>query len=367
MRKSPLVSLAATLLLLASCGGGGGSGGGGNTNSVITNPNPSGGGPGAGSTAADTTTNNARLADLNGLRAQCGGTALMTVSSLAPLITSAVKHAGYQAQYDVKYGGASLHHDEPDTALSLYVNTQFFVRIEAANGGADIANWRSYDEDIASQAGTPAMDSLWNTVYHRLPMMRTQVTSVGYGDQALARTDYPAAGIPATDPWGNVPAGNAYATLDFTGYANPAIALSFWPGNGTSGVLKAFDVTTESPRPPSGGLTTVGPPLHMVAPTLVDFSTIAVTLTTGGSAIHIPVQLIVGGANATLPTVSGDASAANTAVDTTDFNPGEIFILPLAAGNAGLAPSTTYSWTVNAVDSSSTHFNVGPVTFTTGP
>lgn len=366
MARRCLIVLA-TALTLSACGGGGG---GAATGSGTPVP-PGGAGPGGSLTAEDNAVNAARLSDLNGLRAQCGGTALAAVSTLTPLVISALKHAGYQAQSDVVTGGAHIEHSEPDDALSLYINTTFYVRIELANGGADIPGWQSYDEDIASMAGTPAMDSLWNTVYHRLPMMRTQVTSVGYGDMALARSDYPAAGIPNSDPWGNIPPGNGYATLDFTGYATPAISLSYWPGNGLTGVPAAFDTTTESPNPlPGGPLTTVGPPLHLVAPTLDNFTSIAVTLTSGGTT-HIPVHLILGSSiGATAPTTSGDASADTPTLDTAsneDLNPGEIFILPLAPGNAGLAAGTTYTWSITAVDSSSATYAVGPITFTTAP
>ncbi len=368
MARCCLIMLA-TALTLAGCGGGGG--GGSSGNGTAPPVPPGGAGPGGSLTASDTSVNAARVADLNALRGQCGGTALATVSPLTPLIISALKHAGWQAQYDAKNGGAHLNHGEPDASLSLYVNTAFNLRIQIANGGLgdDIAGWQSYDEDIASQAGTPAMDSLWNTVYHRIAMMRTQVTSVGYGDMALARSDYPAAGIPATDPWGNSPSGNGYATLDFTGYATPAISLSYWPSSGLTAVPKAFNTTTESPNPlPAGPLTTVGPPLHLVDPTLDNFTSISVSLSSGGT--HVPVHLIVGGANpgaAAPATLLGDATAAQTSLDTTDLNAGEVFILPLAPGNAGLAANTTYTWSITAIDSSSASYSVGPYSFTTGP
>jgi hypothetical protein len=365
MARRCLIVLA-TAWSLSACGGGGGGNGNGGPGGGGT-VGPGGAGPGGALTASDTSVNAARVADLNALRTQCGGIALATVAPLTPLIISALKHAGWQAQYDAKYGGAHLNHQEPDATLSFYVNDDFAVRIRTANGGADIAGWNEYDEDIASQAGTPAIDSLWNTVYHRLPMMRTQVTSVGYGDMALARSDYPSAGIPAIDPWGNTPPGNGYATLDFTGYTVPAIALSFWPSNGLTGVPKAFDTTTESPDPlPGGPLTTVGPPLHLVAPTLASFTSITVTLTYNSGANHVPVHLIVGG-GAAPGTVGGDASADTPTLDTSDFNPGEIFVLPLAPGNAGLAAATTYTWSMTAIDSTSTSFTVPAASFTTGP
>jgi hypothetical protein len=366
MARPCLIIVVTSALMLSACGGGGGGGSGGNPGSGGT-VGPGGAGPGGALTSSDTSVNAARVADLNALRGQCGGIALHAVSPLTPLVISALKHAGWQAQNDAKHGGASLNHGEPDAALSFYVSSDFGVRIRTANGGADIAGSFEYDEDIASQAGTPAMDSLWNTVYHRLPMMRTQVTSVGYGDMALARTDYPAAGIPATDPWGNSPPGNGYATLDFAGYAVPAIGLSFWPSNGLSGVPKAFNTTTELPNPlPAGPLTTVGPPLHLVAPTLANFTSITVTLTYNSGTSHVPVHLIVGG-SAAPSTVGGDASADTPTLDTSDFNHGEIFILPLAAGNAGLAASTAYTWSITAVDGTPATYTAGPATFTTGP
>jgi hypothetical protein len=302
------------------------------------------------------------LADLNGLRAQCGGTALPAVSTLNCLIVSSVRHAGYQSLYDTKNGGASLDHGEPDSTINLYTSTDFWIRIEDANSGQDVTNTNEYYEDIASQALTPAMDSLWNTVFHRLPMMRHQVTSVGYGDMAMARSDYPTAGIPTTDAWGNTPPGNGYATLDFAAYPTPAITLSWWPLSGTTGVPPLFVSTTESPNPLPSGPANVGPPLHMICPTTLNFTSVTATLSSSGGSQS--VYLLVGGATtgpAAPTSFGGQTSSANCTLNS-DLNAGELFLIPLAP----LASNTVYTYSITAVDSSSASFSVASSTFTTG-
>ena len=352
--------LLTAMVLLCGCGGGAGSSSG--------NGGSSGNLPDVLSTA-DQTTNTAIMGDLNALRAQCGGVALADVSALNPLIISATKHAGYQALYDAADNGNQplLTHAEPDDILALYVNNAFFIRIEDANGGNDIPNWASYYEDIASQAGQPAITSLWNTVFHRLAMMRQGVTSAGYGDMAMARADYPTAHVATTDLWGNTPAGNGYATLDFTGYTTPSVTFSYWPASGTTGVPSSFDTTTESPNPLPGGPAVVGPPLHVICPTTENFGTLTVNLT-DASNHHLSVYVIVGG-TALPTTITGDASASDAAVNPADLYPGEIFILPLAP----LAASSTYSYwfTASDTESSPASFSAGtsatPLTFTTGP
>lgn len=347
-----------TLTALAGCGGGGGSsyGGGG------------GGGGGGGSSlpnatinANDTTQNTDRLGDLNTLRSQCSGTALAAVTSLNALIIGAVRHAGWQAIDDASLAGQHLNHGEP-RSNTLFSADFFADRIRAANGGANIPSYASYYEDIASTAGSTAITQLWNSVYHRIPMMRHRARDLGYGDMAMARSDYPTAGVPATDEWGNNPSGNGYATMDWAGYTTPAITLSYWPGNGTTGVPKTFTSDTESPDPvPSRNQ--VGCPIHVIFPeTGGTFTSVNITLTTGGTT-HIPLLVLVG--NASPSGAAGDVSTMTA--DTAYLDAGELFAIPVPAPtNTGLAANTTYTYNVS-VTLNGTAYALGNVSYTTGP
>lgn len=308
-----------TLAALAGCGGGGDDGGG-----------SSGGGGGSGVlpnhtvTGTDSAENTSRLADLNAFRNQCGDTALTTVTSHNALIISAVRHAGWQAIQN-----AGLNHGEP-TSNALFSDNNFAERIRKANGGTHLTP-QSYYEDIASNSGSAAITLLWNSVYHRLPMMRHRASRAGYGDKALARNDYPTAGISA---------GNGFATINWQSLSTPTITNSHWPSNGTTGVPHTFNSNSESPDPvPSRNQ--VGCPIHFIFDDPAGtFTSINVTLTTNGGATHIPMIALVG--NASPSGAAGDVTSVTA--DTAYLDPGELFLIPTPASlTSGLSPNTMYT------------------------
>ena len=350
MRTYRLPVLTAAVALLAACGGGGdtNAGGGGGTPPI----------PPVSVSAGSTATNTARLGDLNAFRGDCDGTALQGVASNNGLITAALRHAGWQAIDDATQAGQNLNHNEP-RSNALFSANNFGDRIRAGNGGANIPGYNSYYEDIASTAGATAITQLWNTVYHRIPMMRHQAHSLGYGDMAMARADYPAAGVPATDEWGNSPAGNGYATMDWAGYSTPTITLSYWPGSGTTNVPHTFFSDYEAPDPVSGR-NQVGCPIHVILPaTGGAFSQVNITLT-GPGPVSIPLSVLAGngsptGAAGDVSSLAGDPSLA----------PNELFILPIPAPtNTGLLPSTNYTYSVQ-VTFNGTQTTLPNVTYTT--
>jgi len=331
--------LVLTLAALAGCGGGGDDGG------------SSGGGGGGG----------APVDALNAYRSAAGGTALQSVANNSALATAAIRHAGWQAIDDASLPGPNLNHDEP-TTNALFTDTDLDDRIRSANGGSDISNANVYYEDIASTAETTAINQLWNSVYHRIPMMRHQAHSVGYGDMALARSQFPAAGVPAVDEWGNTPAGNGYATLNWAGYSTPAITFSYWPANGTTGVPHTFNSNNESPDPVASR-NQVGCPLHFIfADTAGTFTSINVTLVTGGST-HIPMIALVG--NAAPSGAAGDVTSVTA--DTAYLDEGELFLIPTpTVVTSGLSPNTSYTLS-GSVTLNGTTYTLPNVTYTTAP
>lgn len=347
MEPARAMSFLVTALLLAGCGSGGDSGG------------SDGGGGGDGGSAGGGGTravvNSARMAELNALRVSCAGTGLVDVSSHNALITAAIRHAGWQAIDDVTQPGNNLNHGEP-RGNALFTADGLGDRIRNANGGTNLSGATGYYEDISSQHGAAAIAGLWNTVYHRVPMMRHRATGFGYGDMALARAEYPAVGVPASDPWGN-PGDNGYATLNWATYGVPAITRSAWPAHGATGIPTTFASDTESPDP-APGVNLVGPPLHVIFPTTDDFTNVAITCRTAANAV-VTCRVLVGGTD---PAVTGsDASAANTVADGF-LDRGEIFVLPLAP----LAPGATYTWSVTATAASET-LTQAAQSFTTAP
>lgn len=346
MRTCPCLLLVGSLAALIGCGGGddgsNGSGGGGGGGG--------GGGTGGGS----------EVAALNAYRDACDGTALVTVTSNSVLAAAATRHAGWQAIDDLTQPDANLNHGEP-RANNLFTHDSLGQRIRAANGGSDLTGATSYFEDIASSAGTTAITQLWNSVYHRLPMMRHRARSVGYGDMAMARAQFPSAGVPADDEWNNTPEGNGYATLNWAGYSTPTITLSYWPGQGTTGVPRTFRSNTELPDPVPGR-DHVGCPIHLIFPDAGGtFTAINATLTTG--ATHIPLLAMTGNAGST--GAAGDVSTIT--VDTAYLNEGELFLIPTPSPtNTGLAANTSYTYSVS-VTLNGNAYDVLNITYTTGP
>jgi hypothetical protein len=334
-----------TLTALVGCGGGGdessgssGGGGGGGGSGVLPNHTVS---------SSDTSENAARLGNLNTFRSQCGGTALTTVTSHNALIISAVRHAGWQA-----IRNAGLSHGE-STSNALFSDDSLSERVRKANGGTHLSP-AFYYEDIASNSGSAAITLLWNSVYHRLPMMRHKPWRAGYGDKAMASADYPTAGISA---------GNGFATINWQSQNTPTISDSYWPADGTTGVPHTFNSNSESPDPvPSRNQ--VGCPIHFIFDDPAGtFTSINVTLTTGGGATHIPMIALVG--NASPSGAAGDVTSVTA--DTVYLDPGELFLIPTPTSpTSGLSPSTSYT-IAGSVILNGTTIPLPNVTYTTAP
>lgn len=225
-------------------------------------------------------TTTSALDELNALRAQSRAA---PVSFNAPYKVAAQRHAGYQCET------GAITHNEPGTSARFFVNNDFFRRICLALGKPASAPETDPDaygvgvttvyEDIATTAGIAAIDQLWNTVYHRIPMMRSEVASIGNGDRSDAFADA------RNRPQVIAATGTGFQTIEFAGYGAMQ-TLSFWPPDGATGVATAFSTDSESPDPVSsangngtGDADVVGPPLTVLFPTSHDFATISVTLT----------------------------------------------------------------------------------------
>lgn len=341
------------LAALVGCGGGddggssGGGGGGGGGGGVLPNHTV---------TATDTTENTARIGNLNTFRSECGGTSLPTVTSHNALIISAVRHAGWQAIDDITQAGANLDHGEP-RSNALYSDDDFGERVRKANGGTHLSP-ASYFEDIASRAGSGAITQLWNSVYHRIPMMRHRASRVGYGDMTLARSDYPTAGVPADDEWGNAPDGSGYATLNWQQLSTPTITLSYWPANGTTNIPRVFSSDSESPDPVPAQ-NQVGCPIHIVLPeTSGAFTVVNITLVRTSDSNPVSLRVLAGNGSPT-----GAAGNVTQLVGDSFLAPGELFAIPLAAG---LQASTSYTYNA-ALTLNGNAYSISNIAFVTGP
>ncbi|MBA3939288.1 MAG: hypothetical protein H0X38_17705 [Planctomycetes bacterium] len=235
------------------------------------------------------------IGELNALRGQAGAAAVASSSNFAK---AGRHHSGYQCEVDDNFNTPpgppahlSITHNEPLSTKRFFVDNDFANRISVAVGkpatafaDGDPAPWgtgiTTVYEDVASSGGVPAMDQLWNTVYHRIPMLRAEVAAIGNGD----RTD--AAGDGLNTPSVISSTGTfSYQTIEFAG--NGAMqTLVFWPADGQTGIPISFNTNSESPDPISAGNgngTTdddvVGPPLTVLFPTSQDFNAVTVTLT----------------------------------------------------------------------------------------
>jgi uncharacterized protein YkwD len=219
------------------------------------------------------------LAELNALRAQSSSAAPFTTHT--GYVTAAVRHAGYQSEF------GSITHGESDSSKRFFVNNAFDSRIVAGcTAAADPGTfgWGTginlVGEDIASNGGVAAIAGLWNTVYHRLPMMRSQYSKIGIGDRVAAAAD-PLNSAPQVIV---TPTTTAFLTLDFGGASATAQIAAQWPMNLQGNVYSSFNTDSESPDPiggangtPTDGL--VGVPIHIILPTTHDFTSLTITVT----------------------------------------------------------------------------------------
>ncbi len=215
------------------------------------------------------------LGELNALRGQSGAS---TLSANANYSVAAQRHAGYQCET------SAITHNEPTGSAQFFVNTDFFRRISVANGGTASSNtWGTLIdtvyEDIATTAGVAAVDQLWNTVYHRIPMMRQEVSFIGNGDRSNAFTDS------RNSPQVIAASGTGFQTIEFAAVSSTPVTLAYWPTDNQTGIATDFDSDTESPDPFSTGngngapnVGVVGPPITIIFPTTQDFTTVTVTL-----------------------------------------------------------------------------------------
>lgn len=222
------------------------------------------------------------MAELNHLRIQSG---VATLTSHDGYVTSSTKHSGYQCET------GALSHYEPVTMADFYVANLPWDRIasglvaEGISGGS--SGWgvgiSTVSEDVASNGGLNAVSLLWNSVYHRLPMMRTTSSVVGIADRSDAFLH------PINSTAGISNSGSGYLTMNFGGNAGAAQVQSYWPHDGNTGVHYAFNTNSESPDPlgPNSGtdpnsapaFDTVGTPIHIILPTTQDFTGLTITVT----------------------------------------------------------------------------------------
>jgi hypothetical protein len=331
--------------------------------------------PTTGALAAPTQQQQAALQAANNFRNQAQ-LPMMTFNQA--LEVAAVRHAGYQA---IEFNGAvMLDHTEPDTANALYTAFNFADRIRHANGGNDIYNGHVYYEGITSVGMPHAIGSLWNTVYHRLPLCRRHSALFGYGEEDTASTNYPEANVPDTSSGG---VGVGYATTEYAGQSTTAVTASHWPAE--AGVTATgFDPLNETPNPVSStnagqsphmpdDVDMVGPPIHVIIPTSQDWASATITLAKQSTpATPIPVYVLIGYVHADTThfsdPVANPPPAASTFAPTgsvtawafdVELDAGEIFVMAVDP----LALSTGYQYRVQAsagtdsIDTGTIHFS----------
>lgn len=347
MHTLRLPMLTAAVALLAACGGGDDSAGGGGAPPTPIVP----------LSTASISANTARIAELNAHRGNCDGTVLQAVARVDALAIAAIRHAGWQAIDDATQTGHNITHSEP-RSNALFTADSFDNRIRAANSGANIPGAAAYSEGVSSTAGTTAINDLWNTVYHRLPMMRHRMRGVGYGDMALARADYPSASVPTLCEWpGNSPADNGYATLNYVGYSTPSITTSYWPGDETTGVPPSFISDQEDPDPvPARNV--VGSPLHIILPVASGAFTVVNITLTGPGPTPISLRVLTGGG-----APSGAAGNVTELVAEGRLDAGELFAIPLTSPAESPLAAGSYSYRMQ-VTAGGTSFDTGNVGFT---
>jgi len=312
---------------------------------------------------------NAAVLYLNQYRGQSGQP---PATEEPPMDTAAVQHAGWM----VLENNGLTHYETvdgtpggvPATANPIYTAVAVADRIRAQNAGLDILPNAIYSETISSIPGPQSIAWMWNTVYHRLPLMRHNLSMVGFGDWDAALDNYPYDGLPA---------GSGYATLDCA--QDPTITTviaASWPAPATVGMLLWYDPNTEIPNPfnpantgqnpPTVATGQIGPPLHIILPTSQDWSTISMALTIQGTTVPLPLYMLCGGV--AIPTLTGPATTPASTVSTdTQLQQGEIMFM----AQSPLVPNTSYQavLTATTVGTTPDTIQVGvsaPWTFTTG-
>jgi hypothetical protein len=307
---------------LSACGGGAGS--------TYGSGGPGGsGGTGTPSTKGGNQTQQDAIARLNAYRRAAKVPEVLLNDVLD---TSSTKHAGYQA-----IRGNGLTHYETvngnpggaaDTGNAMFSGVDPWARMDAASPTHSFPD--SYSEGISSMGGVPAIDHLWNTVYHRIPMMRHVVDRAGFGDRATAAATYPAKGVPASGAYG-------YATIDFAAGLH-VITDSVWPEDGSTGIGRSFSSDSENPDPVDGA-DVVGTPLHWVAPVAMPLTSVSATVTPDGGS-EVPIYLL-----------TSDNDPAG------DLDGNEVFIMT----RSPLAADTTYHVAIHSAQlDRSWSFTTGP-------
>jgi hypothetical protein len=298
-----LPCLLLVVAVMTGCGGGGGSS---SSSGATGTPTKSGGNQ----TQADA------IKRLNDYRHDANVPAV-AINDI--LDVSSTKHAGYQAirdqgltHYETTDGTAG---GAADTGNALFSGVLPWDRMDAAAGHPFPSG---YSEGISSMGGVPAIDHLWNTVYHRIPMMRHVVDSAGFGDKATAAATYAGKGVPTSGAYG-------YATIDFAASSHP-ITDSIWPKDGSTITARSFSSDSESPDPVAGA-DVVGTPLHWIAPTVTTLTGVTATVTPDGGS---PAAIYL--------LTSGNDPAGDLAGN-------EVFIMT----QAPLAASTLYHVAIHAL------------------
>jgi hypothetical protein len=247
-----------------------------------------------GTLSVGATTQVTPLAELNRYRTEAG---VPVVTSNANLTTAARRHSGYQCERGLITHTELVNNSLPfnsgtnpgDTSADMYIHYNFASRISLANGGTAGSNsWPGTGittayETIATNGGVSAVAGLWDTVYHRLPMMRRHTQLIGEAQRTDTGSDslYLAA-TPAPYDWST---GTAYETIDYTADGRAQIQ-SMWPASGAVNIGTTFNTDTEGPDPVSSGNsngtpddTTVGTPIHIILPSTGNITALSVVLT----------------------------------------------------------------------------------------
>jgi uncharacterized protein YkwD len=161
-------------------------------------------------------------------------------------------------------------------------------------------------EVMANLAGAAAIDAAagWmNSVYHRAPLLRSEMVAFGYGGA------------------------EGCTTVDLAKMTLQSPKNVVWPPNGAVHVPTTFYAKYETPNPVKGR-DVVGSPITLIAKQSIKHLKAMLTLGNPSAGVAVPVQII-------------------TSDDSTGFvHPGEAHIVPLAP----LKSNTTYTATFSGDD-----------------